>query len=82
MYKRTSFEKRKLMLIIIVTLLLFGGFIAHAETIVSESTQTVILKDSDGDGILDESDPHPNVPEIYIVKDDNRNGIVDDFEKK
>lgn len=44
------------------------------------STKTVTLKDSDGDGILDNSDPHPSVAEIYIVKDDNSNGIVDDFE--
>jgi hypothetical protein len=45
------------------------------------STETVIQKDSDGDGLLDEQDPHPNIPEIYIVTDDNRNGIVDQFEK-
>lgn len=44
-------------------------------------TQTTVQKDSDGDGILDAVDPHPNIQEIYIVKDDNKNGIVDKFEK-
>ncbi|MFZ2153700.1 MAG: hypothetical protein WAV16_00540 [Candidatus Moraniibacteriota bacterium] len=47
----------------------------------SKSVETIILKDSDGDGILDKDDAHPQVAEIYIVKDDNRNGIVDSFEK-
>lgn len=45
------------------------------------STQVITLKDSDGDGILDKEDPHPTVAEIYIVKDDNLNGIVDMFEE-
>lgn len=50
-------------------------------TSTSKSVETIILKDSDGDGILDKDDAHPQVAEIYIVKDDNRNGIVDNFEK-
>ena len=47
---------------------------------VSKSTKTIILKDSDGDGLLDSDDPHPEVAEIYIVLDENKNGIVDSFE--
>lgn len=50
-------------------------------TSVSKSVETVILKDTDGDGLLDKDDPHPNMAEIYIVEDGNRNGIVDKFEK-
>lgn len=50
-------------------------------TSVSKSVETVILKDSDGDGILDKDDKHPNMAEIYIVEDNNKNGIVDKFEK-
>ena len=50
-------------------------------TTTSKSVETVILKDGDGDGILDKDDVHPAIAEIYIVKDDNKNGIVDNFEK-
>lgn len=39
-----------------------------------------VLTDSDGDGLYDNEDPHPDVPELYIVLDDNKNGIVDRFE--
>lgn len=59
----------------------FFGFKSKAETTTSSSTRTIILKDSDGDGILDAEDPHPEVAEIYIVKDENSNGIVDQFEQ-
>lgn len=45
------------------------------------STKTTIERDGDGDGLLDPDDPHPNIPEIYVVVDDNRNGIVDKFER-
>jgi hypothetical protein len=45
------------------------------------STKTIVQKDSDGDGLLDPNDPHPNIPEIYIVIDEDKNGIVDQFEK-
>jgi hypothetical protein len=38
------------------------------------------LSDSDLDGLIDAEDPHPEKPEIYLVKDDNNNGIVDTFE--
>jgi hypothetical protein len=46
------------------------------------STKTIIEKDGDGDGLLDQNDPYPNIPEIYIVIDENKNGIVDQFEKQ
>ncbi|HEX8974402.1 MAG TPA: hypothetical protein VF817_02865 [Patescibacteria group bacterium] len=56
-------------------------------TITSPSTivtKTVIksfdLKDSDKDGLPDESDPHPDIAEIYIAQDDNNNGIVDRYD--
>ncbi|MFA6160122.1 MAG: hypothetical protein WC678_03485 [Parcubacteria group bacterium] len=49
-------------------------------TKVETTTKTTIYKDSDGDGILDETDPHPEIAEIYIVEDNNKNGIVDKFE--
>jgi hypothetical protein len=51
------------------------------EVTTNVSTETIVQKDSDGDGLLDPNDPHLNIPEIYIVSDDNRNGIVDRFEK-
>lgn len=49
-------------------------------TKIETTTKTTVYKDSDGDGILDETDPHPEIAEIYIVEDDNKNGIVDKFE--
>lgn len=51
------------------------------EITIDTSTAIVTFSDSDGDGLLDENDPHPSIAEIYIVKDDNLNGIVDDFEE-
>ncbi len=55
---------------------------SQAQTTPSTSTSTITttLRDSDGDGILDKNDPHPTIPEIYIVEDNNKNGIVDKFE--
>lgn len=50
-------------------------------TSTSVETKTTILRDSDGDGILDKDDTHPTIAEIYIVEDSNKNGIVDKFEK-
>lgn len=49
-------------------------------TTTNTTTQTTIIKDSDGDGLIDSEDPHPAIPEIYIVEDINFNGIVDKFE--
>lgn len=46
------------------------------------STRVIIIKDRDGDGLIDTEDPHPDMAEIYIVKDENKNGIVDEFEKE
>ncbi len=48
---------------------------------VVKETVTVIRSDSDGDGILDDEDKFPNVNDYLIVRDDNRNGIVDEYEK-
>jgi hypothetical protein len=53
---------------------------ATIDTKVTTTTKDITYKDSDGDGIFDVNDPHPNVAEIYVVKDDNWNGIVDVFE--
>lgn len=52
-----------------------------AKTTTRIDTKVITLEDSDGDGLLDENDPHPNIAEIYIVADENKNGIADDFEK-
>jgi hypothetical protein len=52
-----------------------------AQTNTVTSTKVVTLNDSDGDGLLDADDPHPNIAEIYIVADEDNNGIVDSFEK-
>ncbi len=49
-------------------------------TTVTQQEVTTVLTDSDGDGLYDNEDPHPNIPEIYIVYDDNKNGIADHFE--
>jgi hypothetical protein len=55
---------------------------ASTDTKTVTTTKVETLKDSDGDGLLDKDDPHPNIAEIYIVEDKNANGIVDKFEKK
>jgi hypothetical protein len=49
-------------------------------TVVTYQAKTIEYADSDRDGLIDIEDPHPNIPEIYFVKDDNFNGIVDTFE--
>lgn len=49
-------------------------------TIVVNELQTISLPDRDYDGIPDETDPHPDVAEIYVVSDANLNGIVDAIE--
>ncbi|MGB2791236.1 MAG: hypothetical protein WBC29_01650 [Candidatus Moraniibacteriota bacterium] len=49
-------------------------------TTITQQEVTTVLTDSDGDGLYDNEDPHPNIPEIYIVNDDNKNGIADRFE--
>jgi hypothetical protein len=51
------------------------------EMIVTENQiQTISLPDRDRDGIPDGEDAHPDIAEIYIVKDENLNGVVDTFE--
>ncbi|MEI7621170.1 MAG: hypothetical protein WCJ51_01390 [Candidatus Moraniibacteriota bacterium] len=42
--------------------------------------EDVVLPDGDNDGIPDESDPHPTVPEYLIVSDANGNGIDDRYD--
>jgi hypothetical protein len=42
--------------------------------------ETVFENDSDRDGLIDKNDPHPNISEIYIVKDENNNGVDDNYE--
>lgn len=49
-------------------------------TTTTPQTTITVQKDGDGDGLYDSEDPHPTIPEFFIVKDDNRNGIVDSFE--
>ena len=49
-------------------------------TTVTQQKVTTVLTDSDGDGLYDNEDPHPDIPEIYIVRDDNKNGIADHLE--
>lgn len=72
----------KLVLFALFLFMTIGYLAVKAETKVETSVETISLPDKDGDGLLDENDPHPDYPEIYIVKDDNRNGIVDQFEQK
>jgi hypothetical protein len=76
--------KSKTILFLLSLLILAGGgalFVRAATSVdVSNNTTSVTLKDSDGDGLLDGDDPHPSVAEIYIVVDENKNGIVDGFE--
>lgn len=41
---------------------------------------TNTIYDSDGDGVFDPDDPTPNLNDVFIVKDDNVNGINDAYE--
>jgi len=47
---------------------------------VTETTITINRYDSDGDGIYDDEDKYPAINDYFIVKDDNRNGIDDQYE--
>lgn len=44
--------------------------------------ENITKKDSDRDGLLDENDPHPNIAEMYVVNDNNNNGIDDKYDLK
>lgn len=54
--------------------------ISPAKIVTEQQIQTVSLPDRDRDGIIDDEDLHPDIAEIYIVQDENLNGIVDTFE--
>ncbi|KKQ51771.1 MAG: hypothetical protein US70_C0013G0022 [Parcubacteria group bacterium GW2011_GWD2_38_11] len=56
-------------------------FVVEPAKIVTENQiQTILLSDRDRDGIPDDEDQYPDIAEIYIVRDDDLNGIVDTFE--
>lgn len=55
--------------------------IEPARTVTSTVMKTKVIIDTDQDGISDEKDPHPNIAEIYVVSDDNCNGISDWLER-
>jgi uncharacterized membrane protein len=48
---------------------------------VQKETVTTTLFDSDRDGIFDDEDTHPTINDFFIVKDDDKNGIVDKYEQ-
>lgn len=52
------------------------------EPVTTVENVTVTKTDTDGDGLFDDEDPHPTIPEVLIVTDDNHNGIVDAFERR
>jgi hypothetical protein len=54
--------------------------VTPAQIVTENQIQTIIVPDTDNDGIADSEDPHPSIPEIFIVEDANGNGIVDTFE--
>ena len=47
---------------------------------VVQTTQQIPRYDSDGDGMYDDEDPHPEINEFLIVKDENNNVIDDQYE--
>jgi hypothetical protein len=48
---------------------------------ISKEITTTTQSDTDGDGIFDQEDQYPIINDHFIVKDDDRNGIVDVYEK-
>lgn len=54
--------------------------VTPAQIVTEYQNQTISLPDRDFDGIADVDDQYPDVADIYIVKDENGNGIVDTFE--
>lgn len=53
-----------------------------AQSILKNENEVVYLSDRDRDGIADKDDLNPDITEIYIVKDDNLNGIADNLENE
>ncbi len=47
---------------------------------VTQIVTTTTRHDTDGDGLYDDVDPHPTINENFIVKDNNLDGIDDNFE--
>lgn len=54
--------------------------VSPAQIVTEYQNKMVSFPDSDRDGIADADDKYPDIADIYIVKDDNGNGIVDTFE--
>jgi len=50
------------------------------DTVVT-TTKQIPRYDSDGDGLYDDTDPHPAINEFFIVPDKNLNGIDDRYEQ-
>lgn len=55
--------------------------VTPSRTVYEEQTLEIALPDIDRDGIADENDPHPDVAEIYVVKDEDKDGIDDEYER-
>jgi hypothetical protein len=52
-----------------------------ARIITNTVIKTRVIMDTDQDGIPDGEDPHQDIAEIYVVSDDDRDGISDWLEK-
>lgn len=48
---------------------------------VRKETIKTTLFDSDRDGVFDNEDAHPTINDFFIVKDDDKNGVVDKYEQ-
>ena len=56
-------------------------YVKLPDQIIKKTIEETIY-DSDGDGVFDPEDPTPNLHDVFLVKDENRNGIVDEYERK
>lgn len=54
-------------------------YVKLPDQVIKQNVVTTIY-DSDGDGIFDPDDKHPQIHELLIVKDENLNGIDDAYE--
>lgn len=55
-------------------------FIRLPDRVIKKEFTTVVF-DSDGDGIFDPDDRWPEIHYIFIVQDENKDGIADDYGK-